>query len=170
MQPTPTLKVGDKIVDYGHVYRIFQITKKGENGSSDRILHFRPYYNVDLVKDVICSIPESGLTDTTIRLPIEIAELRELVLRLSVKPKYTEIPDAQAIKDTLNENDPSKLVDILRILWSEKRKEEGFTKSKSDLLELAKTHLVQEAALIWGITLENAQKKVETSLDKPYKK
>lgn len=170
MDPSLTLKVGDKIVDYGHVYRIYEITKVGENGNSTRILHFKPYYNVDTVKDVVCTIPESSINTTTIRLPIGLAELKDLIAKLAVKPKYVEVPDAQAIKDLLNENDPSKVVDVLRILWSEKRKEGGFTKSKSDLLELAKTHLMQEAALIWGITLESAAKKIELSLDKPYKK
>ncbi|MFC1649769.1 hypothetical protein ACFL2C_03615 [Patescibacteria group bacterium] len=169
MDPKLSFKVGDKIVDYGHIYRIFEITKDDKNGDSDRILHFRPFFSVDITKDVVCSIPESSITDTTIRLPVKPKDIRGMITRLTVKPRYTEVPDAQDIKDLLNENDPEKVVDIIRILSAEKKKELGFTKSKSDILQLSKSHLVQEVALVLGIPLEKAERKVELALERPYK-
>ena len=68
-------------------------------------------------------------------------------------------------KVTLGGNDIYESVEILKIYWREKNKnEEGFTKAKKDILNLALEKIVEEVALIQKTSLEAARTAITKAL------
>ena len=159
------IKVGGKIVEHGRVYRIFKITEDKNNGELVRVIHYKPYYSSTTNgADVICSIPESSLEDANIRFPTEKTDLIDIISGLTKTTIDEEDLDVISAKDRLKENDIVVSVEILRTFWYASKKEEGFTKSKRDVLGLAFERVVEEIALVNGVTLTKAREEIEVAL------
>jgi RNA polymerase-interacting CarD/CdnL/TRCF family regulator len=165
---TLNLKVGDKIVHFGQIYRIFRAKrKKGIKEEQLRILKFRPYFKNKKNKSLVFSIPEKSLEKTNIRKPLSKKEINKLLKKLTVQFKSKDIPDAGKLREKLVLNDPAKLVRVLRQLWRDKKNEEtNFTKSKENVFKLALKKLSQEVALVKNIKLDKAKEKIQKQLKK----
>jgi len=134
---TLNLKVGDKIVHFGQIYRIFRAKRK------------------------------KGIKKTNIRKPLSKKEINKLLKKLTVQFKSKDIPDAGKLREKLVLNDPAKLVRVLRQLWRDKKNEEtNFTKSKENVFKLALKKLSQEVALVKNIKLDKAKEKIQKQLKK----
>ncbi len=161
-------KKGDKIVEFGHVFKVFDIKRqKNSNGEFEKVLYFRPYFESTKTSAITCSIPVNNVEKTLIRRIITRKELRELTKKLKKKniKNEEEFPAINIVKALLDSNDPADTVRVLRILWREKsKKTETFSKSKRDVFNLAMDRLVQEFALISGASLEDANQKIRLSL------
>lgn len=163
-------KVGDKIVNFGQVYRIFKIEDqgKGVNGR-ERIIHYRPYFKSKDNRTVVCSIPVSSLDKTSIRKPISKSEVKEIMQNLSVKLYRREHVETEEAKELINKNKPGVTMRVLKRLWKEKESEpEGFTKSKKDVLELAVKRLAEEVAYVSNISIEKANARINSALQSAY--
>lgn len=162
------LRVGDKILEFGQVFRVFKIeNKKNGNGEPERTIHFRPYFKSNDNKGMTCSIPEDSLGQTNIRRPISLETARSLIEKLSQKPKGEMSTDVDSIKQTLGQNDPHETARVVRSLWVEKLDGEiTFTKSKKDMFELATSRLVEEVAYVIKTPPENAYSKIKAALEK----
>jgi len=159
------LKVGDKIIDGGQVFRIFKIEKTTtEDGNDDKLLHFRPFFKIGENSDYECTIPLSSLEEAEIRMPLSLKEAKDLVKTLAKKSK-NPFSDINEAKDLLKTNDPKDIVAIIRKLSEEQRKNaDNFTKSKKDVLKAAFEKLDQEIAIANKTTLEKARTKIEGAL------
>ncbi len=167
MSEEKTYKVGDKIVEFGQVFRIFKIeTYEDGAGKIERILHFRPFFKSNENKGMVCSIPETNLKETKIRPPISRDNVKELILKLSTKPKREMETDINTVKEALGHNDVFQTALVLRTLWVEKTTSETFTKSKKDMLEMAVSRLVEEVALVVDLTLDKADDRIKGALAK----
>ena len=170
MSDKKQLKVGDKLVDFGQVFRIFKIEKKkNSDGEEDRILHFRPFFKSDDNKGMVCSIPESSLQNTNMRRPITKDAVQQIVDRLKHKPKNNVSTDVDSVKQVLSANDPHQTVEMVRTLWIEQVTSESFTKSKKDVFELATLCLVEEVALASNTTPDKAHDKLTSTLKRAHK-
>jgi len=160
-------KIGDKIIEFGQVFRIFKIeTRKDSEGNTDRILHFRPYFKSSDNKGMVCSIPEQSIKDTNIRRPVSKETIKELIVTLSTKPKQVIETDVNTLKEILGQNDPFETARVLRTLHIERTTSETFTKSKRDMFELATSRLVEEVALVVDMAIEKADTKIRAALSK----
>ena len=168
MKDKKSLKVGNKIVDFGQVYRIFKIEKqKRAKGKEETVIFFRPYFKTKQNRTLICSIPVNNIKKTKIRRPISKKELRKLLKELSQKSDI-EIPiNITRAKEMLNLNDPHEIVRILKSLWLEKNdKSTSFTKTREKVLRLAIKRLVEEVALVNNMSIEKAKRQMEEALEK----
>jgi len=168
MKDKKSLKVGDRIVDFGQVYRIFKIEKqKRAKGKEETVIFFRPYFKTKQNRTLICSIPVNNIKKTKIRRPISKKELRKLLKELSQKSDI-EIPiNITRAKEMLNLNDPHEIVRILKSLWLEKNdKSTSFTKTREKVLRLAIKRLVEEVALVNNMSIEKAKRQMEEALEK----
>lgn len=168
MKDKKSLKVGNKIVDFGQVYRIFKIEKqKRAKGKEETVIFFRPYFKTKQNRTLICSIPVNNIKKTKIRRPISKKELRKLLKELSQKSDI-EIPiNITRAKEMLNLNDPHEIVRILKSLWLEKNdKSTSFTKTREKVLRLAIKRLVEEVALVNNMSIEKAKSQIEEALEK----
>ena len=159
-------KVGDKIVDSGQVSRIFKIKKqKNDDGELERVVYFKPYYPNTKNSGVICSIPLKNIEKTEIRKPLSTDEVKRLFRKLKKRKKFEENTDINKTKELLKGNDPVTNVDLIRILWIEKKHNaEYFSKNKRDVYNLAIDRFAQEFALVKGLSLEKAKERVHLAL------
>jgi len=171
MKNKSTLKVGDKIVEFGRIYRIFKIEKqKNDKGKDQKVIFFRPYFKSRENATLVYSIPVDSLNKASIREPFGKKELKELLKKLSQKINTKAPVNPGEMKETLSLNDPYETGRILKNLWAEKNDESiNFTKSRKDAFEMTMSCLLEEAAFISGASFAEARKKIEVALKKGLK-
>lgn len=167
MKDKKPFKVGDKIVDFGQVYRILKIEKrKNAKGEEEKVIHFKPHFKTKQNKSLVCSIPVKNIDLAHIRRPISKKELKKLLKELSKKPEKKTV-NTKKTRDALNLNDPYKTAQVLRKVWADKNDEStSFTKAKSDIFSLSMKRLVEEVALVEGVSVAKARKKIRLALKK----
>jgi len=159
-------KVGDKIVDFGRVYRIFKVDNSRED--EDKIIHFRPYFKTKKDGGMTCSIPVKNLDKTNIRRPINKDRMKEILDQLSTKASdRISLVETSDAKEVLGINKATKTAITLKELWAEKQDEtKNFTRSK----EMAFKHLIErlseEIAFAGNTSLEKAETKIRSALKK----
>lgn len=161
-------KVGNKIIDFGQVYRIFKIEKrKSAEDKKEKVIHFKPYYKTKQNKDLVCSIPVKNIGLTHIRKPISKNRMKQLLKKLSEKENKKRPINTTPSKEKLRLNKLSTTAQILKRLWLDKQDEStNFTGNKQNLLNLSMKRLVEEAAFVSNISLAKAGKKIKESLRK----
>ncbi len=158
-------KIGSKLIERGIVYKVYKIEIEKTNGKVERIIHYRPYYTDYINSTIVCSIPESSL-DENIRGPISKKEMNQLLRGLSKKSRKRSTLDVIKAKKVLNSNDIHKTARILKKYWRERKREgASFTRTKKDILETAISRIIEEIALVKGISLDKAKEKVTIALD-----
>jgi RNA polymerase-interacting CarD/CdnL/TRCF family regulator len=158
-------KVGDKIVELGQVFKIFKIKKIIDtNGKLEKVIFFRPYYQTKQVASLVCYIPIKNVEKTKIRKPISQKEYRQLIKKLKKKIKVEEFPAINKAKELLKSNNPADTVEVIKTFCKEKEKSENFSKSKRDILNLAMENLVEEFALVGGVSLDKARERINLAL------
>ena len=168
MPDKKSLKVGDKIVEIGHVYWIFKTeTSKNKDGDKIKTIFFKSYYKNKNNRTVISSIPAQNIKKANIRKPLKKAKLKKLLTEFPKKPESLEPLNLVKARDTLKLNSPKETMKVLRKIWIEK-KERGnqLTKSKKDVYELALNRLQEEIAFVDKISLKKAREKINNSLNK----
>lgn len=166
MSDNNSFKIGDKIVRFSRVWKIFKIEKKKDsNGEMKKTLHYKPFFAKNLKSKISFSIPVENIGDAFIRTPISKKELKNFLKSLSEKPDLSKPLNLMKTKEELELNDFSKKINILRILhWDQKEKAESFTKSKENILKLAINKLSEEVAFIHKFSLANAKQKIKKAL------
>lgn len=166
MSKKKNYKVGDKIIDYGQVFRIFKILRqRNSNGGHERVMYFRPFYRSSNNYNVVSSIPMKNIEQTEIRDPLSANEIKTLFIKLK-KRKRTEVYfDINKTKDLFKRYDPDSDVRLLRDLWKEKKdKSETFSKNKRDIFDLVHDRFSQECAIVKGLPLQKAKDDVILAL------
>lgn len=161
------LRVGNKLIESGMVYRIFKIEEIEFNGKSDRIIHYKPLFNNSFNDSLVCSVPESNLEESNVRLPIPKDEMIVVIKNLSRKRKRRDLLDINEAKDILKLNDIYKTADLLNRYWKEMQKfSENFTKKQRDVIDMAIERLTQQVAIVYHVSLTSAEKKLISALEK----
>lgn len=162
------LRVGDKIVDFGQVFRIFKIkTQKSRSGKKERVIFFRPYFRTDKNKDYVSSIPIGSIPLTRIRRPFSKSRLKKVLGKIAARPKNTNPVNVNRAKEKLKLNNPEATARIVRRLWRDKQDEETtYPTSKQLLMKTAMKGLIEEIALALKTTPEKAKERVEEELRK----
>lgn len=161
-------EVGDKIVDFGQVHRIFKIKKKkGPKGKEKKVICYRHDYKTPFNQGLSYSIPMANIAKTNLRRPISKKELRRLLKKLAKKPRAKVTFSPIKATAALNLNNPDKTIRVLKSLWLEKNDETvNFNKTKQDIFELAMKRLVEEMAFVASTSLTKARKKIKKALSK----
>jgi RNA polymerase-interacting CarD/CdnL/TRCF family regulator len=167
MNQTVTFKVGDKIIHFGQVYKIFKIKTEKIKNQAKSVIFFKPYFKTPINKSLVCSLPLENIVKTNIRKPMSKKELNRLFKKLSKNINTDKPVNIKRAREKLTLNDPLITVRILRRLWQDKIDETiNFSKSKQDVYRLAIKRIVQEIALVTDLSLDKAKEKIEVSLKK----
>lgn len=157
MQDNHQFKVGDKIIDFGQVCKIFEIKKK--------TLFYRPYYKIKRNKEVVCSIPVKNVDKAKIRKPIGKKRVKEIFNRLSDLQKINGPIQTIKLREKLRLNDAFKTAQVLKTLCLDKNDEStNFTIPKREVFDLAMKRLVEEVAFVKKISLATARKRIKKAL------
>lgn len=166
MGKTKRLKIGSKLIEKGKTYRVFKIKKKKIEDKYQRIIYYKPFFKNSLNESIVCSIPESSIINAHIRKPVSKDKIDEVLTVLSKRIRERQPLDIIKAKDILNSDDIFKTAKILKRYWkAQKREGEALSKSKKDVLNLAIDRIVEEVALVSGISLSKAKDKIIAALN-----
>jgi RNA polymerase-interacting CarD/CdnL/TRCF family regulator len=159
-------KIGDNIIELGKVFRIFKIGReKNNDGQYERVIYFKPYFDDKLSKGLTCSIPVKNINRANIRKPINKKMLSELLLKLKKSRIALNISQIAELKKYLNSSDPSDTVELIKLLYKEKKnKPDNFSSNKKYMLNLSLDKIVQEFALVGRVSLEKARENINLAL------
>ncbi len=160
-QPIEKLEVGDKIVRFGRVFEVFDVTKEKNpcSGEEEEIIHFKPVYATQANQTLVCAIPIKNIERTNIRLPMSDEEVEALLkmMKGTVDDPTKRFNTRQA-KEVLKSNDPEKIALILKRLAVVRRDPDtNFTYTKKRIFRQAMKRLQEEIALVKEIEIEEAR-------------
>ncbi len=158
-----TFGVGDKIVRFGRVYEIFKMVTEEDpfSGKTEEMMYFKPVFEGDDSRSLICAIPVNNICLTNIRLPMSQAECDQLLALLDSKYEMKGRFNTRLAKDVLKTNEPDKIAMMLKKLAIVKRDPDvNFTYTKKTVFRQGLKRLQEEVALVKGISLEEARKKL----------
>ena len=165
MKDNMTFKVGDKIVRFGQLYRIFKIKRQKTKGKEERTIFFRAYFRTKQNRTLTCSIPVKNIDKATIRRPISKKELKILLKKFSKKFDIKKPISLAQVRGVLDLNDMDETAWILKNLWIEKKdKSKNFSESKKNVFRALKKQLIEEVACVSGISLVKAREKIKAVL------
>ena len=163
------IKVGDELVEYGKVYKVFKIAdKKMYDGKTEKHIFFKPLYETSDNQTLSCAVPLKNVKEANIRRPLDKKKIAEILNKLTeeMNGEY-ELLDVNDAKDILKLNNPRKSAHVLRTIWRELNDDElNTTKSRKDVFELSMKTLAQEVALTYDLPLEKAEAKLTRALKK----
>lgn len=164
------LKIGDKIVDFGQVYKIFKIKKdKALDGTREEYLYYKPYFKSDKNFSLICSVPKSNFKKANLRKPVTKKKTNEILEILGKKPNDETKVTPKQVSDYLKKNDPTETARLLKLLWLEKQSEEKkFATRKKTIYQNTVRCLVEEISVVQKIGLKEARQKIRRCLKKNY--
>ena len=171
MKNKKQFKVGDKIIDFGQVCKIFKIKiEKRVKGKKEKVIFFRPYFKTRQNRTLVCSIPINNIEKAKIRRPISKKELRQLLKELSKKASIKNPINTTWPREILRLNEAHKTAQVLKTLWADRKdKSTSFTKSRKDIFKLAMKRLVEEVAFVGSVPLRKARKQIKAALEKGVK-
>lgn len=147
-----TFKIGDKIVHFGKVYHIFKKKK-------DKIF-FRRYFKTPKNKNVIRSIPLKNINQAGIRKPLSKEKINDL-FKSVLRRRTKKIKKTVKAKETLNENNLSQSLEIVKNLIHEKAQNSNkLTFSKRNLFKASMKRVQEEIAYSFNISLTEAEEKI----------
>ena len=156
-----SLKVGDKIVRFGRVYEIFKIVEEEnpDTGVQEEMIYFKPVYESQANKTLICAIPLQNLDLTNVRLPMCGEDCDRLLELLDSMYEMKGRFNTRLAKDVLKSNEPEKIAMMLKKLAIVKRDPDvNFTYTKKTVFRQGLKLLQEEVALVKCISLEEARK------------
>jgi RNA polymerase-interacting CarD/CdnL/TRCF family regulator len=159
MSDKPQFRVGDKLVDYGQIHRIFKIKKvKIFNGDLEYCIFYKPFFETDKCKSLVCSIPESNVKEANLRRPVSKKYIYKTLRSLSKKPNGETRINISEADLFFKENDPVETAKLLKLLWLEKQDEErSLSTRKKYIFENAIRHLIEEISIVQKIGLKKAE-------------
>lgn len=157
------IRVGDKIVEKGRVYRIFKISTKKVKGEEKRVAHFRPYYKKDKYSSIISTIPVENIKSANIRRPVDKKTLTDIRKILSGNV-YTKKADLKDLKEKFIENKIKETAKVVKYLWEEKQRRERLPPSKKKLFQNTMRSLAEEFAFASDRKLQKGKESVQRAL------
>jgi len=160
-----TLKIGDKIIDFGRVYRVFKISKQQDPQGEERLIHFRPLYRKNNNQDLVCTIPERNLPQTTIRRPLSKKVIREGLDKFSLFSVPSGLINFDQTKRVTSMNDFFAMVDLAKDLYySRKGENKEFTVSQKRVFNSLVGRVSEEAAFVLKQKPDQVKKKIDLLL------
>ena len=149
--------VGDYLIDSERIFIISSIY-------SDR-LYYRPPASETDHQTVTGSIPTKNVTSAGFRNTLSAKEIKRFLSDLSLTPPASDPVDPKAYKDLIYQNDPFKLIPLMKQLWKLKMTPDIiFTSNNRDTLESIINHLSTEFSLVTKQPSDTIRRQITKSL------
>lgn len=152
------LKIGDVIIRFGQVYKVFKI----ENAT---VFYHRLLESLKQASSIF-SIPQQSIEKTKIRTPITKKELDQL---LSTELKNLKVDleiSLNAIKGFLNTDDPIEVMRILKTLTLMRDEHGKLPFSKREVYDTLIKRFAGEVGFVYGVDEKKARELIEEALKK----
>ena len=152
-----TLKVGDRVVRYGRVLKVFQI--KGDT------VYFQPHFNPQTSNGLTYQISLKNVTKSNIRKLVTKQKLQDLFKSiLNTDSELGAINDLE-IRSSLNANNLLQTLKVIKNLWLEKTGRPGTLASgKQNIYQQAMDQATEEVAAVKGLKLDKARQVIISAL------
>ncbi|MCL4208680.1 hypothetical protein KJZ63_03560 [Patescibacteria group bacterium] len=150
------LKIGDIIIRFGQVYKVFKI----ENAT----VFYHKFLESLKQATSIFSIPQDSIEKTKIRVPIEKSKLDKLLTSDLEDLKVDLTMSLNAIKGYLNTDDPVEVMRMLKMLTLMRDENGKLPFSKREVYDTLVKRFSSEVAFVYGIDEKEAKQKIETAL------
>jgi len=160
-------KVGSKIVEGGRIHRIFKSSKrKNEAGKMVQTIYFRPFFKIESDNSLTSSIPLTNVEQANIRKAVPKDELSKIMDLLKQKAEQ-EIIDIDVLKEKIISNDAKTTAQVIKSLWVDQNNiATSFSPTKKHIYKKAMRSFSEEYALVKSTTVEKAEGKILTTLEK----
>lgn len=152
------LKIGDVIIRFGQVYKVFKI----ENAT----LYYQKFFEGLKQAASILSIPQAAIEKTKIRLPIEKKELDALLGEELQNLKVDLTISLNAIKSILNTDEPKEVMRVLKMLTLMRDENGKLPFSKREIYDTLLKRFSSEVAFVYQVDEKEAKRLIEEALAK----
>lgn len=149
MTTTLNLNVGDLVVRYGKILKVFQINQDTVN------LH--PFFNFNSNNDLTFTLNLENTNGGTIRQLVSKNKIKTL---LNLIIKKTAINSGSPVFDSktaLSQNQLEETLWVIKVLWLEKQKSDSLSSGKSTIFRKAMTQATEEIAAANHTSPEKAE-------------
>jgi len=150
------LKIGDIIIRFGQVYKVFKIEKA--------TVFYHKFLESFKQATSIFSIPQDSIEKTKIRVPIEKSKLEQLLTTDLEDLKVDLAMSLNAIKGYLNTDDPVEVMRMLKMLTLMRDENGKLPFSKKEVYDTMVKRFSSEVAFVYGIDEKEAKQKIEDAL------
>lgn len=150
------LKIGDVIIRFGQVYKVFKI----ENAT---VFYHRFLESLKQATSIF-SIPQQSIEKTKIRVPIDKKELNNLLGKGLKEMKVDLEISLNAIKGFLNTDDPIEVVRMLKTLTLMRDENGKLPFSKREVYDTLLKRFASEVAFVYEQDEKKAKELIEQAL------
>jgi RNA polymerase-interacting CarD/CdnL/TRCF family regulator len=159
MALTDTFNVGDYIIDSDQIFIVSKIEQER--------LHYKPTKAEGRYQSVTGSIPVQNVASSGFRLLLAPKDFNTFITQLSLAKVSPEPIDPKLFKEILCQNDPFKIIPLLKQLWVHKTNPAAnFSGSNRDTLESILRHLTDEFSLVTRKSPESVRTRIINTLSK----
>lgn len=152
--------VGEFITDFSYIYQITSVKMEGVGDKKEAYLHYKPMSGSD--KAFTASIPIRNMKKSGTRKVFEkseIAQVKKDLADMCLEMEY----NTQIGREAIYQNDPHKVVTILKHLWSNKENEK-MNNADKELMEQILCNLCKEISFVTEKPYLKVREEIETIL------
>lgn len=157
MESKMSYKKGDYLIDHSCIYEVTGVLKGEKN---ETYIHFKPASGTDKV--FTASMPIESISKSGLRKVATKAEIEGILKQLGSKGVRDEY-SLLAIKEEVYQNEPAKVVEVIKYLWSVRDK---LGKADRELMEQIIYHLCLEMAFVTKEKIPAVRRRIEKVLTK----
>ncbi len=153
--------VGDYLSDSYCIYKIIDINK-GEDvkGNECDLVKYKPVWSSG--KDYVGQIPVNCLEKTGMRKVLTVKEIKKIMSEVD-QNESSQTYDYNSAKESVYQNDPIKVLTILKYLWMNKSSP---NRGDKDLMEKIIDNLSKEISFVSKVKYGVAKKNIVNQLNK----
>lgn len=156
------LKVGDVIIRFGQVYKVFKVEKKDDKD----MVSYQKVFTPPNRNPSIFTIPQESVEKTNMRKALTKKELDNLLKKELLEMEVDTSASLNTLKAVRNTDDPTEVVKTLKLLTVLRHEAEKLPFSKKEVYNSLLKRLGSEVAYVYDVDQDEAKLVIEKALKK----
>lgn len=156
------LKVGDVIIRFGQVYKVFKVEKKDDKD----MVYYQKVFTPENRTPSIFSIPQESVEKTKMRKALTKKELDNLLDKDLKEMEVDTSASLNALKAVRNTDDPTEVLQTLKLLTVLRHDADKLPFSKKEVYSSLLKRLGSEVAFVYDVDQDKAKEIIEKALAK----
>lgn len=151
------LKVGDRVVRYGRVLKVFQIKSK--------TVYFKPNFASPSNNSLVYQMSSQNVKGSNIRKIVSKKELKDLFDSILSLPEELGAINSMEVRSSLSGNDLTETFKAIKNLWLERiGKTASLASGKLSIYQQALEQATEEVAAVRNLALDKARQVIMSAL------
>jgi len=151
---------GEFITDFSYIYQVTSVKMEGEGDKKEVYLHYKPMNGSD--KAFTASIPVRNMKKSGTRKVFEkseVVQVKKDLCNMCLEMEY----NTQIGREAIYQNDPQKVITVLKYLWTNKENEK-MSNADKELMEQILSQLCKEISFVTEKPYLKVRKEIEVIL------